>query len=86
MGVSGRLWEALASFVRLRYASEGFSSFWDALGSFGKALGGFEIFWDTLGDFGRLWQPLRKFARLWMLWKALEALGVFTSRLWEALK
>ena len=91
--LSPRLWEALGSFGtfrealrvfgRLWYASEGFGMLWKALEGFGrheKALGGFCMFWDALKGF---WEALAASVRLckalvqWMLWKVLEALGVF---------
>ena len=66
---SPRLWEVLKGFGMLRKALGGF-------GRHGKALGGFWMFWD---DFGRLAASVRLSLALvqWMLWKVLEALGVF---------
>ena len=77
MGVSGKLWEALASFGRLWYASEGFARVWNAwkaLGGFGKALAAtvknFRMLWEVLGVFGSHCENLEGsgwFGRLWRL-------------------
>ena len=76
---SGRLWNALVCFGMLWEALEGF-------GRHGKALGGFWMFWDALEGFGSV--RLCKALVQWMLWKVLEALGVFErhGRLWNVFK
>ena len=76
----------------LQKALEGFGRLWNAWEGFGRLL-------DVLGCFGRLAASVRLSKALvqWMLWKVLEALGVFErygrllkvfgsfERLWEAL-
>ena len=72
----GSLWEAL----------EGFGMVWKALGGFGmpwKGLEGMGRLWEAFGCFGMLCKVFGRFLGLckalvqWMLWKVLEALGVF---------
>ena len=88
--LSPRLWEALESFDSLWEALGGFGRLWEALEGFGtrrKALGGFGRLWKALEGMGRLWEAFGCFGMLWkvgslalvqwMLWKVLEALGVF---------
>ena len=69
---SGRLWEALVCFGRLWEVLEGLGRLW-------KAWEGFERLLDVLGCFGRLAASVRLSKALvqWMLWKVLEAVGVF---------
>ena len=76
-----RLWKALGSFGSLCEVLGGFGRFWEALERFGtlrKALGGFGR-QAVLAFFGRLAASVRlsKASVHWMLWKGLEALGVF---------
>ena len=72
LGGSARLWEALVCFGRLWEALEGLGKLWTAWEGFGRVL-------DVLGCFGRLAVSVRLSKALvqWMLWKVLEALGVF---------
>ena len=80
MGGFGRLWEALEGFGMLREALEGLGRLWKAWEGFGRLL-------DVLGCFGRLAASVRLSKALvqWMLWKVLEALGVF-ERLLEGFR
>ena len=76
LGASGKFWERLGG-------SEALKGF----GMIRKALGGFGKLWKALEDMGRLWEAFGCFGMLWkvgslalvqwMLWKVLEALGVF---------
>ena len=90
--LSPRLWEALGSFGSLWEVLGGFGRLWEALEGFGmlrKALGSFGRLWKAWEGFGRLFHVLGCFGRLaasvrfskalvqWMLWKVLEALGIF---------
>ena len=70
LGSFGRVWEALGGFGRLWYASEGFGRFWKALEGMGRL-------WEAFGCFGMLWKVGSLALVQWMLWKVLEALGVF---------
>ena len=70
LGASGKFWEALGGFGRLWYASEGFGRFWKALEGMGGLL-------EAFGCFGMLWKVGSLALVQWMLWKVLEALGVF---------
>ena len=70
LGSFGRLWEALGGFGRLWYALEGFGRFWKALEGMGRL-------WEAFGCFGMLWKVGSLALVQWMLWKVLEALGVF---------
>ena len=63
LGGSGRLWKALV-------CSEGFGRFWKALEGMGRL-------WEAFGCFGMLWKVGSLALVQWMLWKVLEALGVF---------
>ena len=87
---SPRLWEALGSLGSFWEVLGAFGRFWEALKGFGmlrKALGGFGRLWKALEGMGRLWEAFGCFGMLWkvgslalvqwMLWKVLEALGVF---------
>ena len=70
LGSFGRVWEALGGFGRFWYASEGFGRFWKALEGMGRL-------WEAFGCFGMLWKVGSLALVQWMLWKVLEALGVF---------
>ena len=70
LGSFGRVWEALGGFGRLWYALEGFGRFWKALEGMGRL-------WEAFGCFGMLWKGGSLALVQWMLWKVLEALGVF---------
>ena len=63
----------------LQKALEGFGRLWEALGRFWEALKYFRMLWEVLGGFGSHCENL--FARLWMVWKALEALGMLSRAL-----
>ena len=74
MGVSRRLWEALASFGRLfgvlQKALEGFGRLWEALGRLREALKYFRMLWEVWGGFGshcENWQGFGWFGGLWRL-------------------
>ena len=62
----GRLWEALEGLVKVWKAWEGFGRRVDVLGCF-------ERFWEALAASVRLCKGLVQ----GMLWKVLEALGIF---------
>ena len=70
------LWEALGGFGRRWKAVVGLERLWKVWEGFGRLL-------DVLGCFGWFWEALAASVRLcqvlvqWMLWKVLEALGVF---------
>ena len=70
LGSFGRVWEALGGFGRFWYASEGFGRFWKALEGMGRL-------WEAFGCFGMLLKVGSLALVQWMLWKVLEALGVF---------
>ena len=85
-------WGALGGCMCLTEALGGVGKFWEPLGSFGRvwealALEGFGMLRKALVGFGRLWKAWEGFGRLWkvgslalvqwMLWKVLEALGIF---------
>ena len=81
--LSPRLWEALGSFGSLWEVWEGLGgsgSLWKALVCFGRlweALEGMGRLWEAFGCFGMLWKVGSLALVQWMLWKVLEALGVF---------
>ena len=76
LGSFGSLWEVLGGFGRLWEALEGFGMLRKALG-FWKALEGMGRLWEAFGCFGMLWKVGSLALVQWMLWKVLEALGVF---------
>ena len=76
--------------MSLTEALESFGSLWEVLGACGRfweALAGFGRLWKALEGMGRLGEAFGCFAMLWkvgslalvqwMLWRVLEALGVF---------
>ena len=77
LGASEKFWERLGGSGRL----------WKGFGTLRKALGGFGRLWKVLKGMGRLWEAFGCFGMLWkvgslalvqwMLWKVLDALGVF---------
>ena len=81
MGGFGRLWETLGEPLgKLWEALEGFGMLRKALGGFGKpwkALEGMGRLWEAFGCFGMLWKLGSLALVQWMLWKVLEASGVF---------
>ena len=62
--------EALEGFGMLRMALGGFGRLWKALEGMGRL-------WVAFGCFGMLWKVGSLALVQWMLWKVLEALGVF---------
>ena len=70
LGSFGRVWKALGGFGRLLYASESVGRFWKALEGMGRLR-------EAFGCFGMLWKVGSLALVQWMIWKVLDALGVF---------
>ena len=66
-----RSYPASAGFIgTLRKVLGGFGRLWKALEGMGRL-------WEAFGCFGMLWKVGSLALAQWMLWKVLEALGVF---------
>ena len=59
----------------LQKALEGFGSLWEGFGRLCNSLGCFGRFWEALAVIVKICK------RLWMVWKALEALGILSEAL-----